>query len=184
MPILNEDVKFNLLPDGIRNPFVGKSARRVLLPAGHRLYKFSGYDIIAVTPDGRGTVGKPISPWWASVEPFPGTDDPGLDGHIAAAQAKNQTMLAYARQVFAVMYSWNTLSIPQSGFAKVLRIMLTQSVYGFMGHNQRMPDDIEGLHAQLGVRGTRPSLMGGAVQIWIPNLTAEYYTALGTSILP
>lgn len=183
MAILNDDVKFNLLPDGIRNPFVGKSARRVLLPAGHRLYKFSGYDIIPVARDGTGTLGTPISPWWASVEPFPGTDDPGLDGHIAAAQANNQTMLEYARRAFAVMYSWNTLSIPQSGFAKVLRIVIKQSVYGFMGHNQRMPDDVEGLRAQMGVPSGRASLMGGAVQIWIPNLTADYYTAMGTSML-
>lgn len=183
MPALNETYDFNRdAPGYVQAAFVGKSARRFLFPAGTRLYKFTEFDVFPVDRKGQGQVGKAISPWWCAVDGVPGTDDPGLDGLIQAAKAAGMSTGAYAREVLAVMFAWNTLAVSQLGMAKVLRITLTSPAYGFYGKCQRMPNDQSPLHKAQGK--TRASITGGAYQIWLPNLTAEHFNATGAFLLP
>lgn len=183
MPVLNETLAFGKdAPAYVRAAFVGQTARRYLFPQGTRLYKFTAFGFFPVGRDGTGAAGAAVSPWWCSVDPIPGTDDTGLDGLIAAAKAAGVPTVEYARERLAVMFGWNALADTQLGLAKVLRVVLTQPVYGFYGKCQRMPNDRAPL--QKPPAGQPASLAGGAYQIWIPNLTADYFTATGTSLLP
>lgn len=183
MPVLNETLVFAHEPAGVQAAVVGKSARRTLLMSGMELYKFTGYDVVP------NRAGSNYSPWWAAIVPLPGTPDPGLDGHVAAAQAAGLSMLEYARETFAVMLGWNSLGIPQSGLAKVVRIRLTQPVYGFGGLCQRMRETINPKRV-IGKVNPRqspmnpPTFMGGAYQLYIPNLTAAHVHGIGMSLIP
>ncbi len=183
MAILNETLAFSQQPAGVQAAFTGKSARRILLPAQAELYKFTGYGVLP------HRAGSNYSPWWASVQPISGSSDAGLDGHIAAATRSGQSMLAYARETFAVMLGWNSLGITQLAMAKIVRIKLRQPVYGFGGICQRMRETVPSKR----VVGTLspnqsplnpPIFMGGAYQLYIPNLTAAYVQASGTYLLP
>ena len=183
MPVLNDSLVFLHEPANVQAAFVGKSARRTLLPAGLELYKFTGYDAVPQR------AGANYSPWWAPVNPLPGTPDPGLDGHVAAAKATGLPMLAYAREVFAVMLGWNSLGVPQSGLAKVVRVRLTQPVYGFAGLCQRMREVVPA-HRVVGRVNVHqsplhpPTFAGGAYQLYIPNLTAAHLLAVGSNLIP
>ncbi|HVK15271.1 MAG TPA: hypothetical protein VM597_41410 [Gemmataceae bacterium] len=183
MPVLNESLVFIHEPESVQAAFVGKAARRTLLPAGLELYKFTGFD---VTP---GRAGAHYSPWWAAVQPLAGTPDPGLDGHVAAARASGLPMLTYAREAFAVMLGWNALALLQSGLAKVVRIGLTQPVYGFGGSCQRMREAVPAgrVVGRLNVHKSPlnpPTFRGGAYQFYVPNLTAAHLRPLGSSLIP
>jgi hypothetical protein len=183
MPILNELLVFVHEPADVQGAFVGKAAHRTLLPAGLELYKFTGYDVV---PNRAGAY---YSPWWAAVQPLAGSSDPGLDGHVAAARAAGLPMLTYARETFAVMLGWNALGVLQSGLAKVVRIRLTQSVYGFGGLCQRMRETVppQRIVGQLNVHQSPlkpPTFMGGAYQLYIPNLTAAHVQAIGSDLIP
>jgi hypothetical protein len=206
MPILNEELSFLHVHPGepaksaaIHATFVGKAARRTLLPAGTDLYKFTGYGVMPTRPGGA------MSPWWASVRPLAGHPDPGLDGHIAAAEAAGQTVLEYAREAFAVMLNWNTLGQPATGLAKVERIRLRESVYGFAGACQRMRESLSPekdgsankryqrkltaggkeivMHAWKSPTHSPPTFTGGAIQIYIPNLTTAHIDAVGMHLV-
>jgi hypothetical protein len=183
MSLLNESLVFVHEPADVQAAFIGKAARRTLLSAGLELYKFTGYDVV---PNRAGAY---YSPWWASVQPLAGTSDPGLDGHIAAARSAGLPMLTYARATFAVMLGWNALGVVQSGLAKVVRIRLTQSVYGFGGLCQRMQETVppERVVGRLNVHQSPlkpPTFMGGAYQLYIPNLTAIHVQTIGSNLIP
>ncbi len=178
MPALNEDLNFLHVHPGnpvataqVQAAFVGKSARRTLLPAGTALYKFTQWAVSNAS-------GARVTPWWASVAPLAGFDDPGLSGHLAAAQQSGMTVLEYARHQFAVMFEWNTLGGPaagQHGLARVERVRLTAPVYGFAGRCQQMWESPRA--AQKGRILRQPVVWrGGAVQLYIPNLTTTQVT--------
>ena len=183
MAVLNETLVFIHQPAGVQAAFVGKSARRTLLLAGMELYKFTGYDVVPTR------AGSNYSPWWAAIQPLPDTEDPGLDGHIAAAQAAGVSMMEYARETFAVMLGWNSLSIPQLGMARVVRIRLTQPVYAFGGLCQRMRETVNPKRVIGKVNPRKsplnpPTFMGGAYQLYIPNLTAAHVQSTGMNLIP
>ena len=200
MPILNEELSFlHVHPGdparsaGIHATFTGKAARRTLLAAGTELYKFTGYGVMPTRPGGA------VSPWWASVSPLAGHPDPGLAGHLAAAEAAGQPVAEYAREVFAVMLNWNTLGLTQTGLAKIERIRLTVPVYGFAGPCQRMRESLGAAgearrmvhkstpggkslvrHAWKSPEHSPPTFMGGAIQIYLPNLTTADIVTVGS----
>ena len=183
MPILNETLAFTAVPANAKAAFVGGAAHRTLLPAGTDLYKFTGFG--AVPEVG----GHSYSPWWAAVLPLPGTSDPGLDGHLAAAKAAGIPILTYARDKFAVMLGWNSLGNPQSGMAKVVRIRLLQAVYGFGGLTQRQRETVDPKRVVGTVNVHKsplnpPIFMGGAYQLYIPNLTGSTVQAVGSNLIP
>jgi hypothetical protein len=181
MPILNENVVFSREPAGAQAAFVNRSAHRIQLPARTRLYKLTGYGTVSTNDR--------FSPWWALVIPMPGTNDPGLDGHITAAAAAGQSMLEYGRAKFAVMLQWNALGNTQSGLAKVVEISLKQPVYAFGGFNQRMRETVPAgrVVGTLNVHRSPlnpPIQMGGAYQYYIPNLTGTEALVVRNYMLP
>jgi hypothetical protein len=178
VPTLNESLTFadaTRTYNGLADTFVNGTASRTLLPAGFGLFKFSGYGVIG-TRAGAG-----FSPWWTGVETIPGTDHPGLDGVLAQARQSGMPTVEFARKYYAVKSEWNALGIGQLGMAKILRGHLTQPVYGFVGRCQRMNDEkgpvIQDQHKM-------HVLAGGAWQIYIPNLTADFFSPTGMYLVP
>jgi hypothetical protein len=178
VPILNENLKFSDAArayNGLADTFVNGIASRTLLPAGFGLFKFSGYGVMP-TRSGAG-----FSPWWTGIDAIPGTDHPGLDGVLDLAKKSGLPTVEFARKYYAVKSEWNALGIGQLGMAKVLRGQLTQPVVGFVGRCQRMNDErgkvTEDQHKM-------HVLAGGAWQIFIPNLTADYFLPTGMYLVP
>lgn len=182
MAHLNEDLVFIREPSYVQAAFTGGAARRMLLPACIELYKFTAYDVIP------NRAGADYSPWWAAVEPLPGTSDPGFDGHIAAARAAGVPMVEYVRETFAVMLGWNALGVPQLGMARAVRIALAEPTYGFGGICQRMHETVPAGRVKGSLSSSEsplapPKFMGGAYQLYIPNLKARHVRPLGTHLI-
>src|SRR5205085_738312 len=83
-------------------------SRRLELPAGTRLFKFTGHALFGQA----GAAGRWTTPWWALVEPRPDLDDPGLDAVLDAARRSGRPLVQYVRDAYAVMFAWNTLALP------------------------------------------------------------------------
>lgn len=175
MPVLNEDLVFNHAPRGVRSAFVNSSARRHRFDAGWELFKFTGYRVFS--PDNKGRIA-PISPWWCSVHPVPSTIIPGLDQLLQEASRLGLTPLDYAREFLAVQHGWNSLADVQLGLARIQKLRLLQPVYGFYGLVNPQVNDRLRLKKPAR-RGESSLFRGGAIQIWIPNLTTEYAIPTG-----
>lgn len=174
MPVLNENLVFNHAPRDVRSAFVNSTAYRHRFDAGWELFKFTDYHIF--TPDKKTGSIRPISPWWCSVHPVPGTSIPGLDQILEEASQLGLTPLEYAREVFAVQYRWNALADMHLGLARIQKLRLLQPVYGFYGLVKPQVNDRLPLKKPRGPAGL---FRGGAIQIWMPNLTAEYAIPTG-----
>ena len=148
MNILNSELDFVTAPNDVRRAFLGQRAERRLIPMGHELYKFTQHQLFKTD----GTV----TPWWSSVLPLD-ANDPGLAGTLERAANLGAAASEFARTRTAVTRQWNRMTDLQ-------RARLLVSVYGFVGRcsGQKMDDD-----PQL----QNVIYIGGAYQIWIPNLT-------------
>ena len=181
MPTLNETLAFNQLPADVRAMFVGQAARRLHLPAGSALYKFTGFGVMP------GRAYADMSPWWALETPVDAANDPGFSGHLRQAQAEGRSMLDYARDRFAVMLQWNSLGVPNTGLAKAVHITLKQPVYGFGGLCQRVHEAPAegGRRIKPGREAVAPpKFRGGAYQVFIPNLPSSAVNAGRTTMVP
>ncbi len=156
--ILNEnldagqiDSQFPAVPPTFRG---GRMQKRLLVP-GHRLYKFTRSPASMLVRTG-------ITPWWASEEPLaPG--DPGFRGTLARSAVLGTEMNQMARARSAVTRE----SAPYANtMAALLKAELIAPVYGFVGQNsgQRVDEKID----------EKVVFIGGAWQVWIPNLTARH----------
>lgn len=179
MPALNESLVFGHTPEWVRKAFQNSNARRHKFDVGWELFKFTQFEAFQPDRAGNRALGAPLSPWWCSMLPVPGTPIPGLDQLIEEARNLGLTLLEYAREYLAVMHSWNSLADTQIGLAKLQKVRLIKPVYGFYGKVQRQANDRVPLRNP-GRLGGRAFLAGGAIQIWIPNLTADYAMPSGT----
>ena len=183
MPILNETFDFGRdAPTGVQAAFENQSAKRNLFPSSTELFKFTEFDMFQPDRQGNRAVGTLVSPWWCSVLPL-APDDLGFDGLVTAARKAGKSTLEFARDWLAVKYAWNTLASTQLGLARVQRIRLQKPVYGFFGKVQRQDNDKVPL-SKPGRSGGRASIKGGGIQIWIPNLTADYFLQIATHLIP
>jgi hypothetical protein len=117
--ILNADAKWG--PGGtvdveVQHAFDRGVAKKVLLPAGTPLYKFTDWDMIS---DVYG-----VTPWWSPRKPYDW--DPGLDFRLDLAKQAKQHPSELTRQVAAVRTNWN-------GLTNILTVALTRDVWGFWG---------------------------------------------------
>ena len=142
----NSDVDFSTADSAVQNAFLGRTALRMPLFAGTKLFKHTDRPLVHV--DGR------ISPWWALVEPG-NAADPGLAGEIARAESMGVAVAELARARFAVTNQWSSMS-------DLMVIELIVPAIGYYGRcaAQRM-DETE----------ARVVFIGGGWQVWIPNLT-------------
>ena len=148
MAVLNAEFDFRIADQDVRKAFLGGYAEKRMLIAGTKLYKHTSYGLIG--PDGK------ITPWWSSTAPI-AADDPGQEGSQARAGNIGASDQEFARARGAVTRQWNAME-------RVLHAILVQPVYGFAGRcsgqllDNGMPNVV---------------LIGGAFQLWIPNLTSS-----------
>ena len=146
--ILNQEVLFNQVNHDVQDAFTGGVARKVLFVSGYEFYKFTQYPL---SRHGE------VTPWWSSVKPT-GPKDTGLDILLERSErmAVNPTTFARARN--AVTNQWNSMT-------GLLIAKLRVPVYGFVGYvrHQKMDEGISNV-----------VFIGGAVQVWIPNLTTAH----------
>jgi hypothetical protein len=148
--ILNNTIRFEMAPENVRKAFRRQQATKKLLHSGHGLYKFTAYPLFR--PDGS------VTPFWFSVIPItPG--DTGLAGLQQRSVVLTSEESTTARARGAVTRQWN----PMTG---LLRARLLAPVYGFIGQCSGQPIDEAPWLSNI-------FFIGGAWQLWIPNLGAQ-----------
>ena len=148
--ILNQNLNFSDAPTEVKAGFSGGPPRKILLATGDELYKFTQYDLIH---NGK------VTPWWSSVKPID-SNDTGLEGLLERSGRLGTTSADFARARNAVTKQWNSMN-------GLLLAALTSPAYAFVGRvaHQRFDDRPE-YHNVV--------FIGGAIQLWIPNLTAAH----------
>ncbi|MBC7771559.1 MAG: hypothetical protein H7210_03590 [Pyrinomonadaceae bacterium] len=144
--------------------------KRIFLEPGTRLCKFTEH---ALYP-GRG-----VSPWWALDAAGP-SGDPGFTSILEGARRSGRPLTEFFRDVYAVKFEWNSLSLSQNGLLRLQRMKLVEPVYAFHGQVAAVP-------------GKRPPLAnpgkdqqrfpGGAFQVVIPGLTSAHMLGTGFNLL-
>lgn len=150
--MLNESLEFSALPPDVQSAFIGRCARKVLLPAGARLFKFTSHPLYG--PRG-------ITPWWSAVDGFDHQDG-GLDDVLQRSAGLGVDVSQFARARSAVTKQWNSMS-------GLLVAELIAPVYGFVGRCAAQPMDE--------AYGSKVVWIGGAWQACIPNLTSQEIVA-------
>jgi hypothetical protein len=146
--MLNDSLQFSSLPPDVQSAFIGRSASKLPLQAGTKLYKFTSYPLYG--PRG-------ITPWWSAVAGF-NPQDAGLDEQLKRSAGLGVDVSQFARARSAVTQQWNSMS-------GLLIAQLTQPVYGFIGRCAAQPMDEQ--------YGNKVVWIGGAWQAYIPNLTSQ-----------
>jgi hypothetical protein len=144
--VLNSGLMLGSAPSDVRAAFTGGAEPR-LLPQGWRVYKYTQHSL--VSSSGR------VTPWWSSIEPID-AGDPGLAGSLERAARLGVDPARYGRARAAVTEEWNSMD-------KLLTASLLVPVYGLVGRCafQRVSDN----------GPSNVVFIGGAWQLWIPNLT-------------
>ncbi|MFK7767233.1 MAG: hypothetical protein AB8B55_08420 [Mariniblastus sp.] len=142
---LNQELDFKDAADDIKAAFTGRVAKKVMLNSGHQLYKFTQYSL--------SHHGK-VTPWWSSVKPV-SANDTGLELLLQRSSNLGVSPAEFARARNAVTNQWNSMT-------GLLIAQLKVPVYGFVGGVA---------HQRLDEGDSKVVFIGGAVQLWIPNLT-------------
>jgi hypothetical protein len=168
---LNFSTDWNLMPQSVKDTFIGKP-KRVKLEPGFMLYKFTEYDLANLQ-------GK-ITEWWSPVYPY--GLDPGLSARIRLAKHIGAAPADLTRVVAAVKENWNALTY-------VLKARLKKPVYGLWGQCAAQSRRDLCRPARPGIaappaRGDMPivrttNLPGYAWQFYIPKLTYEHIMRVG-----
>lgn len=152
--ILNEELKWSDVSADVRSKFVGGQATRRLFRAwSDEFYKLSSWSLFK--PDGT------VTPWWSSVQPIDG-GDPGLQGTLERAERMGVSAAPFVRARAAV----TSQASGGNDLTGVLRMKLRVSAYGFFGRCSGQPYSDEPGYSNV-------LWIGGAYQIWIPNLTSR-----------
>jgi hypothetical protein len=123
---------------------------RRLLGINHKLYKFTSHPLFG--PGGK------VTPFWSSVEPIaPG--DPGWEEGQRRAAHIDASQVDTARARAAVTRQWNSMQ-------GQIRARLCTPVYAFVGQCSGQRIDAES--------DANVFFIGGAWQLWIPNLTSKH----------
>ena len=153
---LNYDLTFDQATLGkpdVRRAFIGgKPETTEKLIAGTKLYKWTQYPLA-------GAQG--ITPWWSFVEARTlanGRKVEGLQESQIYAERLSTPHGRYARTRSAVTKQWNLMTRP-------LVVQLLKDVWGFIGKASGQLEDQQVSNVYL---------IGGAYQVWIPNLTIAY----------
>ncbi len=155
--ILNEMLSFEMAPNDVRRTFRGQLATKTLLPCNHCLFKFTAHSLFK--PDGT------VTPFWSSVEPI-AAGDPGLAGLQQRAAALQTAPAEFGRARSAVTRQWN----PMTG---LLRVRLLRPVHAFVGQCSGQLIDKDASFSNV-------LFIGGAWQLWIPNLDASFVAQISS----
>lgn len=145
--------------------------QKVRIEQGTELFKFTEHGLFA---------GGAVSPWWAYVRGGQQPGDPGLDAVLGRARQVGGGLEACIRDSFAVMFGWNAMKNTQSGLVRVQRVRLLVPAIGFHGPCRRMPGKTPPLASP---EKDQDWFAGGAMQLYIPNLTGEHVMGTGLNML-
>lgn len=154
--ILNEDLRFDGVHPTVKRAFL-RTPEKMLLTGGVRLYKWT---------DRRLNDGPGITPWWSFVERTRLPSGAVADGfrvseERAARLGRSHREFARARAAISDQFA-NTMS-------NLLMVQMRLPAWGFAGQasgQREFADD----QPELG----HVFLIGGAYQVWVPNLTRGY----------
>ena|SRR5579872_5736765 len=160
--ILNEQVRFDDADATVKRAFIRRPERVCLRPPD-RLYKWTDRTLIT---DGR------ISPWWSFVNTRRLPSGALADGFRVSeerARRLGRTHREFARARAAVSAQFN------NAMTDLLLVELTQPVWAFAGaasgQREFSQKEIELQHVYF---------IGGAHQVWVPNLTARHLRQIAT----
>jgi hypothetical protein len=152
--ILNEGMDFDGADHEVRRAFL-RQPEKVLLTPPARLYRWTNRPLVG--PQG-------ISPWWSFVESRMLPSGAVVEGfRISEDRARRlgRTHREFARSRAAISDDFrNTMT-------ELLLVQLTTDVWGFAGQASGQPE-----FARERTDLQNVFLIGGAQQLWIPNLTA------------
>ena len=160
MAILNESISFEHAELKVRRAFL-RNPEKIRVDPPTRLYRWtnpSSFD------------NSHISPWWSFVESTPLPSGKVADGFLVSEQraariGRSHQNFARARAAISDQFR-NTM-------AELLMVKVMQSVWGFAGQASGQPEfadsDVEVRHV---------FLIGGAYQLWVPNLTLQHVTQI------
>jgi len=162
--ILNEDLRFEDADLSTRRAFL-RAPEKVLLPARVRLYKWTNRSL-------SDDIGR-ISPWWSFVESTrlpSGTIVEGfrVSEERAARLQRSHREFARARAAISEQFG-NTMT-------DLLIVRLILPAWGFAG-----PASGQREFADHRTDLQHVFLIGGAHQIWVPNLTLRHVTTVPVS---
>lgn len=161
-PVLNAGLKREDLRQPDRDAFK-RPGKKVKLPAGFRLYKFT-----------QGEISSPygVTPWWSPVKAYEW--DPGLAARLHLADHLGTDAVDLTRVVAAVRTNWNLLTF-------LLTSVLLKDLYCFWGQGGWQPREGNETLEELrrtgtetiqpdGKRKVRKGLPGNASQFFMPNM--------------
>ena len=157
---LNENLRFEDVDPTVKRAFL-RTPDRVLVAPGVRLYKWTNRPL---------TDGSRITPWWSFVESTRLPSGMLAEGfrvseERAARLGKSHRNFARARAAISDQFG-NTM-------AHLLLVQITQPVWGFAGQasgQREFADDRPELQHVF--------LIGGAHQVWLPNLEPRHVTQI------
>jgi hypothetical protein len=155
--ILNADFRFENASANVKRAFL-RPPEKLLLAARKKLYRWTDNPLI---DDERE-----ISPWWSFVETTQLPRGAIADGFwVSEERAKRigRTHREFARSRVAISKEFN------NRLTNLLLIELCESVWGFAGQASGQPEFARNQPELANV-----FLIGGAYQVWVPNLTQRY----------
>lgn len=157
---LNETFRFEDADAVVKRAF-NRPPEKTCIRAGRQLYKWTGWPLEG--PNG-------ISPWWSFVESTrlpSGAMAEGFRVSEERARRLGKSHRDYARVRAAISDQFN------NSMADLLVVHVNEDVWGLAGlasgQREFKDDQVDRQHVYL---------IGGAWQVWIPNLTTRHVTAL------
>ena len=154
--LLNEGLHFESVDATVKRAFL-RSPEKLLIAARAHLYRWT---------DNPLNQGGKISPWWSFVETTQLPSGAIADGfRVLEERAKRlrRSHREFARSRAAISGQFN------NRLSNLLVIELSESVWGFAGQASGQPEFAEDQPELSNV-----ILIGGAYQVWVPNLTPRY----------
>ncbi|NOT26821.1 MAG: hypothetical protein HOP16_12045 [Acidobacteria bacterium] len=157
---LNENLRFEDVESAVKRAFL-RTPERVLLSAPTGLYKWTDRPLVNANR---------ISPWWSFVESrrLPsGTMAEGFRASEERAARLKRPHREFARARAAVSGQFG------NSMTNLLMIQLNEPAWGFVGQasgQREFADEERDLQHVF--------LIGGAMQVWVPNLEPRHVTAV------
>lgn len=160
---LNESLRFDDADASVKRAFL-RAPDKVRIAARTKLYKWTSQPHLVADKDGR------ITPWWSFVESTQLPSGATAEGfRVAEERARRigRTHREFGRARAAISDRFD------NSMSDLLVVVLNEAVWGFAGPASGQPqfkDDQADLRHVF--------LIGGAWQVWIPNLTPRHVTTL------
>lgn len=155
--MLNDSIEFSIVAQKVRDAFVGK-VDKVSLLAGTQLFKLTDFALIG---------GDGITPWWCFVRARRLPSGHIVDGFRMTEELSRRLGVPLGRYMKTMFAVGENLGRVPNQMRGILLTELTADVWGFAGKasGQREFSD---------PKRNNVYLIGGGVQVWIPNLTKSH----------